>query len=68
MILVLSKEHEVMLRRNLIYTAITRAKENVAIVSEDKIPVSLAISNNRAGIRNTLLAQRLKAANAPAGK
>ena len=67
-ILILSKEHEIMLRRNLLYTAITRAKVNVAIVSEDESPVTLAILNDRAGIRNTLLAQRLKAANAPAGK
>lgn len=47
------------LRRNLFYTAITRAEENFAVFgSLDAIAAS--ISNNRADLRHTRLAKRVK--------
>jgi exodeoxyribonuclease V alpha subunit len=48
------------LQRNLLYTAITRAKQRVFIVGESSA-VTRAVENNPAGRRNTLLAPRLKA-------
>ena len=48
------------LQRNLLYTAITRAKQRVFIVGESSA-VTRAVENNPAGRRNTLLATRLKA-------
>jgi len=47
------------LQRNLLYTAITRAKKRVFIVGEASA-VARAVENNPAGRRNTLLAARLK--------
>lgn len=47
------------LQRNLLYTAITRAKERVFIVGEASA-VAKAVAHNPAGGRNTLLASRLQ--------
>ncbi len=47
-----------MLQRNLLYTGVTRAKKILVLVGERKA-VRLAIRNNRAVDRNTLLACRL---------
>lgn len=46
------------LQRNLLYTAITRAKKRVILVG-DADAVRKAVQNNRADKRNTLLAYRL---------
>lgn len=63
---ILSSFH-IMLRRNLIYTAITRAKKNVILVGQKKA-LFTAIYKNDIDKRNTMLAERIKkiaAADAP---
>ena len=47
-----------MLKRNLIYTAITRAKRRVILVGE-KGMLFMAIHKNDTGKRNTLLGERI---------
>ena len=58
-ILPLSMSHYIMLQRNLIYTAVTRAKSFVALVGEKKA-LSIAIKNADARLRNSTLVDRLK--------
>lgn len=59
-IMVVSKQHKAMLRRNLVYTGITRAKQNVAIITEEGgSAISEAILNATADIRYSLLADRI---------
>ena len=48
-----------MLKRNLIYTAITRAKKKVILVGE-KRALMAGIHNNGGIKRNTLLSERIK--------
>lgn len=48
-----------MLKRNVYYTGITRAKTRVHLVGS-KADLAIAISNNDIGKRNTMLAARLK--------
>ena len=48
-----------MLKRNLIYTAITRAKKKVILVGE-KRALMAAIHKNESGKRNSLLGERIK--------
>jgi exodeoxyribonuclease V alpha subunit len=50
--------HYIMLKRPLIYTAITRAKERVAIVGEKKA-LRIAINKTDAEKRGTMLAERI---------
>lgn len=52
-------QHYVMLQRNVLYTAVTRAGRLVVIVGDPKA-VALAIRNTRVTRRNTRLAQRLR--------
>jgi len=52
-------QHFVMLQRNLLYTAVTRGKKLVVLVGT-KRALSLAVRNDRAGSRNTRLAERLR--------
>lgn len=59
-ILVVSSSHYTMLQRNLLYTALTRARKLCVIVGE-KRAIGRAVQNNRATKRFTLLAERLKA-------
>lgn len=54
----LSVSHYIMLQRNLLYTAITRAKEKVILLGSKKA-LTTAIQNNRTQKRYTLLAERL---------
>lgn len=54
----LSTSHYIMLQRNLLYTAITRAKQKVIIVGSKKALMT-AIQSNRTQKRYTLLAERL---------
>lgn len=53
--------HKIMLWRNLIYTAITRAKRKVILVGQkDAIETAIKNSTNKECKRNTLLAVRLR--------
>jgi exodeoxyribonuclease V alpha subunit len=54
----LQTAHYIMLKRPLIYTAITRAKERVAIVGEKKA-LRIAINKTDAEKRGTMLAERI---------
>lgn len=53
-----STQHYLLLQRNLIYTAVTRAKELVVLVGTKKA-LAIAVRNNKVEERYTLLAQRL---------
>ena len=57
-ILSLVRAHYIMLQRNLLYTAVTRAKKAVIIVG-DKAALNTAVMNDRQRKRYTLLAERL---------
>lgn len=57
-IIVAANMHERMLRRAVFYTAITRSKQNVAIVGEEDA-LKKAIINNESDVRYTLLGDRL---------
>jgi exodeoxyribonuclease V alpha subunit len=54
-----SFSHFVMLGRNLLYTAVTRAKKAVVMIGDAKA-VNYAAKNNDSRIRNTTLAERLR--------
>lgn len=58
-IIPLMGEHYRMLQRNLLYTAITRGKEMVILLSTEKT-VETAINNNRSVNRFTCLKQKLR--------
>ncbi len=55
-------QHYMLLQRNLLYTAVTRAKQLVVIVGSKKA-IGMAVRNNKIAQRNTRLAERLKAEN-----
>lgn len=57
-ILPIVKAHYVMLQRNLLYTAVTRAKDKVVLIG-DKKAFQYAIRNDRTKKRYTLLKERL---------
>ena len=57
-IIPLSTSHYIMLQRNLLYTATTRAKEKVIIIGSKKA-LTTAVQSNRTQKRFTLLAERL---------
>jgi exodeoxyribonuclease V alpha subunit len=59
-ILPLFTQHYLMLQRNLLYTAVTRAKRLVVLVGNGKA-LAMAVRNNRLERRYTRLVQRLKA-------
>jgi exodeoxyribonuclease V alpha subunit len=54
----ITTQHYVMLQRNLLYTAITRAKKLIVLVGT-KQALSIAIRNNRALMRYSRLADRI---------
>jgi len=54
-----STQHYLMLQRNLLYTAITRAKELVVLVGTRKA-LAIAVNNNKPAKRYTLLARRIR--------
>ena len=58
-VLPLTTQHYVMLQRNLLYTAITRAKKMVVIVGTKKA-LKLAIENDEVARRYTTLKERLR--------
>lgn len=57
-IIPLSTSHYIMLQQNLLYTAITRAKQKVIIIGSKKALMT-AVQSNRTQKRYTLLAERL---------
>ena len=54
----LSTSHYIMLQRNLLYTAVTRARQKVILLGSKKA-LFTAVQNNRTQKRYTLLAERL---------
>ncbi|MBE0687537.1 MAG: ATP-binding domain-containing protein, partial [Anaerolineaceae bacterium] len=52
-------QHYMMLQRNLIYTAVTRARKLVVMVGDRK-SIAMAVRNNKIEMRNTLLKERLQ--------
>ena len=48
--MVVSEEHKVMLKRNIIYTGVTRAKQNVALIGQTEA-LNTAILNNQTDVR-----------------
>ncbi|GER85972.1 hypothetical protein KDW_01340 [Dictyobacter vulcani] len=57
-VLPLVREHRMLLQRNLLYTAITRAKRFCVIVGQPSA-LEYAVHNDRVALRNTGLAERL---------
>ncbi len=55
----LLNQHYMMLQRNLLYTAVTRARKLVVLVGS-KQAISMALRNNRISARNTRLVKRLQ--------
>jgi len=58
-IIPLMMQHFIMLQRNLIYTALTRAKQLCIFIGEKKA-LGVAVQNYRAAIRHSLLAERIR--------
>ena len=58
-ILVLVPGHYIMLQRNLLYTAVTRARERVLLVGDPRA-LRTAVENDRTRRRYSLLAERLQ--------
>jgi exodeoxyribonuclease V alpha subunit len=58
-IMALVNSHYIMLQRNLLYTAVTRAKSKVVLVGTEQA-LQAAVRNVRTSRRFTLLAQRLR--------
>lgn len=52
-------QHAMLLQRNLLYTAITRAKRLCILVGQPRA-LEMAVRNNRVAMRNTGLAERLE--------
>ncbi len=53
-----STQHFIMLKRNLLYTAVTRARELVVLVGDTRA-LWIAVSNDQSGERFTSLAERI---------
>ncbi|MGE5607164.1 MAG: ATP-dependent RecD-like DNA helicase [Bacteroidota bacterium] len=60
-IIPVTTQHFLMLQRNLLYTAVTRAKKMVVIIGTKKA-IAIAVKNNRIEERHSLLGQRIEAA------
>lgn len=58
-ILPIIRSHAIMLKRNLVYTAITRAKRKVIMVGQKGMLI-MAIHKNDTGVRNTALGERVR--------
>lgn len=57
-IVVLTRQHWIMLQRNLVYTAVTRAKKRLIVIHQVGA-LKQAVKNNKIAQRNSRLAQRL---------
>jgi len=55
----LMTQHYMMLQRNLLYTAVTRARKLVVLVGTPRA-VAIAVNNNRIADRYSALAERLR--------
>ncbi|NLC69316.1 MAG: ATP-dependent RecD-like DNA helicase [Clostridiaceae bacterium] len=55
----IATQHYIMLKRNLLYTCVTRAKRAIVLVGTKKA-IAIAVSNNKTQKRNTMLAERLR--------
>ena len=66
-VLPLRTQHAILLQRNLLYTAITRARKLLVIIGTQKA-VAMAVNNVRPELRHTRLKERLKAAETPAAE
>jgi exodeoxyribonuclease V alpha subunit len=60
----LVQQHYMLLQRNLLYTAITRAKRLCVIIGQPRA-LEVAVKNDRVALRNTSLAERLWALRLP---
>jgi exodeoxyribonuclease V alpha subunit len=58
-IVVLTRQHWIMLARNLLYTAVTRAKKRLVIIHQAGT-LKAAVKNNKIAHRNSRLAERLR--------
>lgn len=58
-IVVLTRQHWIMLQRNLVYTAVTRAKKRLVVIHQAGA-LKQAIKNNKIAARNSRLAERLR--------
>ena len=58
-VLPLLTQHFTLLQRNLLYTAVTRARQ-LAVLTGDRRAIAIAVKNNRVAERYTGLARRLK--------
>lgn len=58
-IVVLTRQHWIMLTRNLLYTAITRAKKHLVLIHQPGA-IEQAVRNNKIAARNSRLAERLR--------
>lgn len=56
----LVQQHYMLLQRNLLYTAITRAKRLCVLIGQPRA-LEVAVKNDRVALRNTGLAERLRA-------
>ena len=61
-VLVIHIQHYIMLNRQLIYTGLTRGKERVIIIGNDK-GIKRAVGNSRPDDRNSMLWKRIKNGN-----
>ena len=59
-IIPLTSSHHIMLRRNLLYTGLTRGRRLVALIGSARA-LEAAVANNREHIRRSNLARKLKA-------
>ena len=57
-VVVMLTNHYIMLERNILYTALSRAQRMAVLITQDQA-VRIAVSQNRAARRRTLLAARL---------
>jgi exodeoxyribonuclease V alpha subunit len=57
-------QHYVMLQRNLVYTAVTRARELVVLVGSRRA-IAIAVRNDKIARRNTRLIERVAQEKAP---
>jgi len=58
-VIALHTQHYLMLRRNLLYTALTRGRRLCVLVGSRRA-IRLAVANDRVEVRNTRLARRLR--------
>jgi exodeoxyribonuclease V alpha subunit len=58
-IMPVTTQHYIMLQRNLLYTAVTRAKKMVVLIGTKKA-IAIAVNNNRIEERHSLLQQRIR--------